>query len=179
MKTDKLFILVDAEYVQAVVQDMQHHFGQQLGRTIPSADLAYWLDCVALDAGLRPGQNSIQVALVHSKSSLALQGFVPSSYADELDGKAFSDNLGEFSLQSLQVEDIVSKDQLLADCVEELNKEKEAPHIVVVAPSLSTEAPHTLCTMQADPQSSSAGETAPIQLGYSLLAALGITHDQL
>lgn len=179
MNTDKLFILVDTDYVQEVVSDMQRHFGQQLGRDIPAADLAYWLDCVALDAGLRPGQNSIEVGLVHPRCAETLQGFAPSSYADELDGKAFSDNLGEFALQSLPVEEIVSKDQFLADCVEELSREKDAPAIIVVAPSISTKAPHTLCTMQPDAQSISENGTAPIQLGYSLLAALGITHDQL
>ncbi|MCQ2266631.1 MAG: hypothetical protein MJZ40_02850 [Bacteroidaceae bacterium] len=179
MKTEKLLILVDTEYVQDVVSDMQRHFGQQLGYPIPAADLAYWLDCVALDAGLRPGANSIQVGFVHPKSSSTLQGFVPSSYAEELDGKAFSDNLGEFALQSLPVEDIVSKDQFLLDCVEELSREKDAPAIIVVAPSISTEAPHTLCTMQPDTQHVSENGMAPIQLGFSLLAALGITHDQL
>ena len=47
-------ILVDADYVDKVTFNLIVNFERMLGRRIPQADLARWIDCVALDGGLRP-----------------------------------------------------------------------------------------------------------------------------
>ena len=86
-------ILVDADYVDKVVFDLTVNFERMIGRQIPKADMAQWLECVALDGGLRPqpsGTNhqvSIQVVLLHKQQQM--ENFVPGSFA-ELDGKAFT-----------------------------------------------------------------------------------------
>ena len=59
-------ILVDADYLDRVVFDMTVHFEPVIGRSLPQADLCHWLDCIALDGGLREGANEVQVVFIHS-----------------------------------------------------------------------------------------------------------------
>lgn len=84
-------ILVDADYVDKVAFDLIVNFERMLGRRIPQGDMARWLECIALDGGLRPQtsdtrhQTSIQVVLLHKQAQM--QNFQPGVFAD-LDGKA-------------------------------------------------------------------------------------------
>jgi len=43
------YILVDAEYADAVAGRLRNHYAQVLGREMPRLDLADWLTCCALD----------------------------------------------------------------------------------------------------------------------------------
>ena len=54
-KWSKNVILVDADYVDRVAFNLIVNFERMLGRRIPQADMAKWIDCVALDGGMRPG----------------------------------------------------------------------------------------------------------------------------
>ena len=69
-------ILVDADYVDKVAFDLIVNFERMLGRRIPQGDMAHWLECVALDGGLRPQtsdtthQTSIQVVLLHKQAHM-------------------------------------------------------------------------------------------------------------
>ena len=58
-------ILVDADYADKVAFDLIVNFERMIGRRIPKADMARWLECVALDGGLREGQHETQVVLIH------------------------------------------------------------------------------------------------------------------
>lgn len=44
-------IVVDAEYVDRVAFNLIVNFERMLGRKIPAADMARWMDCLALDGG--------------------------------------------------------------------------------------------------------------------------------
>lgn len=48
-------ILVDADYVDKVAFNLIVNFERMIGRRIPQADIAKWIDCVALDGGIREG----------------------------------------------------------------------------------------------------------------------------
>ena len=50
-------IIVDADYVDKVVFDLTVNFERMLGRRVPKADMARWVECVALDGGLREGDH--------------------------------------------------------------------------------------------------------------------------
>ena len=69
-------ILVDADYVDKVAFDLIVNFERMIGRRIPQADMARWMECVALDGGLRPQssdlspQPSVQVVLIHKKQQM-------------------------------------------------------------------------------------------------------------
>ena len=93
-------ILVDADYIDKVAFHLIVYFERMLERQIPKANMALWADCVALDGGLRQGDNLTQVVLIHSKDKKQLDHFAPSDFAAELTGKAFKDHLGEFVFDS-------------------------------------------------------------------------------
>lgn len=49
----KHYILVDAEYTEAVAGRLRSHYAEVLGREVPRLDMADWLTCCALDSGLQ------------------------------------------------------------------------------------------------------------------------------
>lgn len=63
-------ILVDADYVDKVVFNLIVNFERMIGRRIPQADMAKWLECVALDGGIREGNHQTQVVLLHQKEQM-------------------------------------------------------------------------------------------------------------
>ena len=114
-KWESNVILVDADYVDKVAFDLTVNFERMIGRRIPQADMAQWLECVALDGGLRPQtsvvspQTSIQVVLLHKHAQM--DNFTPGRFA-ELDGKAFEGRLGEFLISCVPVEDLTTMDAM-------------------------------------------------------------------
>ena len=65
-------ILVDADYVDKVAFSLIVNFERMIGRRIPQADFAKWIDCIALDGGIREGEHETQVVLVHQKNKTSL-----------------------------------------------------------------------------------------------------------
>ena len=77
-------IIADADYVDQVAFDLIVNFERMIGRRIPQADMARWIDCVALDGGLREGSQETQVVLIHSKKRTAMDNFSPSDACSEI-----------------------------------------------------------------------------------------------
>ena len=131
-KWSKNVILVDADYVDKVAFDLTVNFERMIGRRIPQADMAKWLECVALDGGLRPGQaaHEIQVSwLLHKQSQM--ENFKPGSFA-ELDGKAFTGPLGEFLISCVPVEELTTMDDLFVDSMQIIANAEEVKRLIVV-----------------------------------------------
>ena len=125
-------VIVDADYVDRVAFDLIVNFERMIGRRIHKADLAKWIDCVALDGGLREGEHDTQVVLIHDKKQAALDNFVPASYDDELNGKAFKDHLGEFTVSSFPVEDITTATDYFLDSVAMVCAQKEGKRVMII-----------------------------------------------
>ena len=181
-------ILVDGDYVDKVAFNLIVNFERMIGRRIPKADTARWLDCVALDGGLREGAGSVQVVFMHSPQASALENFTPGSYGSELDGKAFKDNLGEFTISALSVENMVSKDEFLCEVLATACRRGEVKRIMVVPSDGPTydlvrqtlrqagdDKRITVFAMQPMP----GGNFRQEILGYSLMSALGIRAEEL
>jgi hypothetical protein len=203
-------ILVDGDYIDRVAFDLTVNFERMLERRIPPADLARWIDCVALDGGLRPEEiemrgtacegreKTVQVILLHSKTKTKLENFTPSDYAGELDGQAFSDSLGEFCLSAVPVEELTTIEELFAESLQHICQQQTVKRLMVISDeryinrvqntlhqSSFTHLPSegvgdgptqvTVFTMQPIPGSTFRQEI----LGYSLLAALGITGEEI
>ena len=192
-KWSEIVILVDAEYVDKVAFDLIVNFERTLGRRIPQADMAQWLECIALDGGLRPTANSqkptatCQVVLIHDRNRQQMDNFQPGKFAD-LDGKAFSGQLGEFLISCVQVEEMVTKDDLYVDSLQIIANAAEVKRLMVVADSdrIYNKVRETL--RQADPdkhitvfamQPMPNGNFRQEILGYSLMAALGIKSEEI
>ena len=190
-KWSKNVILVDADYVDKVAFDLIVNFERMLGRRIPQADMARWLECVALDGGLRPQpsdlslQTSIQVVFLHQKPTM--DNFLPGSFT-ELDGKAFESELGEFLISCVPIEQMTTMDDLFLESLQVVSNAQEVERLMIVPnedliynkvrealrhanPDLHA----TVFTMQ--PQQG--GPFRQEILGYSLMAALGIKAEEI
>ena len=61
-------MLIDASYLDRVGRDMANHFSPIVNRQLPKADLASLLECLALDAGVVLGENTVQVIFIYDSS---------------------------------------------------------------------------------------------------------------
>ena len=183
-------IIVDADYVDRVAFDLIVNFERMIGRRIHKADLAQWIDCVALDGGLREGEHDTQVVLIHDKKQAALDNFVPANYDDELNGKAFKDHLGEFTVSSFPVEDITTATDFFLDTVAMVCAQKEVKRVMIIPDAenraLYADLRHTLQRVDDEKritvfamQPMEGGNFRQEILGYSLMNALGIRAEEL
>ena len=186
-------ILADADYMDGVAFNLTVNFERMLGRRVPPADTALWAECVALDGGVSPsnlpnGEKGVQVVLVHEREHTALKNFEPGNYTEELDGKAVQSRVGELVFNAVQTEDLAPKEQLMKDLLQLLCEQKAVKRLMVVVddtmagvlrPILqrndSDERRTTLLTMQPI----QGGAYRHVLLGYSLMAALGISSREI
>lgn len=186
-KWSETVILVDADYTDSVVFDLTVNFERMLGRRIPKADLPHWLVCAALDGGVPAGKNEIQVVFVHGREKKMLDNFIPSRFDEELDGKAFHDDvLGEFAVSSVRTENMVPADDFFIQSLEVLADEKHIKRLIVVSDmeryghrvkSLLGRADGKDITLLAMAPQAGKGFRCDI-LGYSLMSAMGIRGDE-
>lgn len=178
-------ILVDADYVDKVAFDLIVNFERMIGRPIPKADMARWLECVALDGGLREGKNDIQVVLLHQGKQM--ENFQPGAF-EQLDGKAFMGPLGEFLISCVVVEDMVTMEDLFIDSLQVISNAAEVRRLIVVPDAehiynkvreglrhADDEKRITVLAMQP----MQGGNFRQEILGYSLMAALGIKGEEI
>ena len=187
-KWNEIVILVDAEYVDKVAFDLTVNFERMLGRRIPKADMAQWLECIALDGGVKyqkQDAGNIQVVLLHKQPTM--ENFQPGTFS-ELDGKAFTGPLGEFLISCVQVEEMVTKDDLYVDSLQIIANAAEVKRLMVVADSDHIYNKVREALRQADPdkhitvftmQPMTSGNFRQEILGYSLMAALGIRSEEI
>ncbi len=200
-------ILVDAEYVDKVAFNLIVNFERMLGRRIPQADMARWLECAALDGGIKPQQEqqaastfsdksegdvamrpapaTIQVVLLHQNSKM--ENFVPGDFA-ALDGKAFSGEVGEFMISCVPVEEMVTMDDLFIDSMQIISNAAEVKRLIVVPDAEHIYNKVRQGLRHADDekritvltmQPMEGGNFRQEILGYSLMAALGIRSEEL
>ena len=182
-------ILADADYIDRVAFNLIVNFERMLGRRIPQADIARWIDCVALDGGIREGEHETQVVLIHQKGKQGLENFVPSAY-HELDGKAFKDHLGEFAINAYPIEQIAGED-FFTEVLSLVTAQKEVKRVMVI-PNLEENTIHnkvreTLRQVDDEEKRVTLFAMQPLTggnyrqeiLGYSLMAALGIRAEEI
>ena len=181
-------IVVDADYVDSVAFNLIVNFERMIGRRIPPADMARWVECVALDGGLRQGDHETQVVLLHDKGKRAMENFTPADYSTQLEGKAFKGNLGEFVFGAYPVESLVSKEDFLVDVVSLVCNQKEVKRVMVVpdVDKCYDMLRHALRHVDDDKrvtlfamQPLTGGNFRQEILGYSLMSALGIKADEI
>ena len=116
-----------------------------------------------------------------------MDNFLPGQFTD-LDGKAFSGQLGEFLISCVQVEDIVTKDDLYIDSLQVISNAAEVKRLMLIADSEHIYNKVREALRQADPdkhitvftmQPMTSGSFRQEILGYSLMAALGIKSEEL
>lgn len=190
-------IIADADYVDSVAFNLIVNFERIIGRRIPQASLAQWVECVALDGGMRPyaqqpSPNSqkpeTHVVLVHNKQTQAMENFHPSHFDDQINAQAFSGPLGEFNFSAINAEGMATKESLLADTVRFVASQEDVKRIMVIPSEqgyddvrealrhVDDDAKRiTVFAMQPMP----GGNFRQEILGYSLMQALGIRADEI
>lgn len=184
-------MLVDADYVDKVAFNLIVNFERMIGRRIPQADLAKWIDCVALDGGIREGEQSTLVVLVHRKDKAKLENFVPSDFAQELNGKAFKDHLGEFTIGAYPIEAIADGEDYFIEALQLIAAQKDVKRLMVIPDAddatIYNKVREVLKRQDDDEKRITVFAMEPMPggnfrqeiLGYSLMAALGISSAEL
>lgn len=202
-------IIADGDYVDSVAFNLIVNFERMIGRHIPKADMAQWVECIGLDGGMRDedgeGNGSV-VILVHDKESHEMNNFNPGVYGmttegvanekDILTGQAFKGRLGEFAFQCVQADNntsCITVSEAVADILDAVAEEKCVKRIMVV-PNLEKEGALDMfrpVIQHIDRQSPDKRVTLfamePLSavacrteiLGYSLMAALGIRSEEI
>ena len=183
-------ILVDADYVDKVAFNLIVNFERMLGRRIPQANLAHWIDCISLDGGIREGEHETLVVMIHSEGKKELENFMPANFKKDVDGKAFKDYLGEFIISTFAKEDIPGGEFFFTDALQLIVAQKDVRRVMVipdvedaliynkvreVLKEVDEEKAITVFSMLP----TTGGQFKQEILGYSLMAALGIHSDEI
>lgn len=142
-------LLIDAAYIDRVAAAFRQHFGTELGREIPKADLAQWLVCMALDAELvgvepetavpgaalqAPEEDAdVQCIFIHDREAKVMSHVTPGNFSQEIDGKAFAEpELGEFALACCAVERVTTLEELCEESLQAVLDDKKVKRVAVV-----------------------------------------------
>ena len=181
-------VIADADYIDKVAFNLIVNFERMLNRRIPQADLARWIDCIALDGGIREGDNHVQVILVHAKQREALANFRPSHYDTELNGMAFKDHLGEFAISAFPTEPLVTQQEFLLDILGMACAQECVKRIMLIADTsqMLDKVKGMLKTVDDEKKRITLFDMQPLTpgpyrqeiLGYSLMNAMGIRSEE-
>ena len=189
LKFAEKVILIDASYINKVTGDLSQHFGQLIGRELPKADLPIFLECVAMDAAIQPGENVLQVLLVYDKELTKMDAFNPGDLKKELNDVAFKSQLGEFQLNTFEPSDMADREAFFLEAVKLVADAKEVKHLVIVPSETEygdkipeilekvdgKESIHVLGMNPLAPSKAFSWE----MMGYAVLQALGIRSDEI
>ena len=189
LKFAEKVILIDAAYINKVTKDLSQHFGQLIGRELPKADLPIFLECVAMDAAIQPGENVLQVLFVYDKNQTKIDAFNPSDLKKELNDVAFKSQLGEFQLNTFEPSDMADKEAFFLESVRLVADAKEVKHLVVVPDEMEygdklpeifdkVDGKESIHVLGMNPLASS-DEYHWEMMGYAVLQALGIRSDEI
>ena len=189
LKFAEKVILIDASYINKVTGDLSQHFGQMIGRELPKADLPIFLECVAMDAAIQPGENVLQVLLVYDKELTKMDAFNPGDLKKELNDVAFKSQLGEFQLNTFEPSDMADREAFFLEAVKLVADAKEVKHLVIVPSETEygdkipeilekvdgKESIHVVGMNPLAPSKAISWE----MMGYAVLQALGIRSDEI
>ena len=189
LKFAEKVILIDASYINKVTGDLSQHFGGMIGRKLPKADLPIFLECVAMDAAIQPGENVLQVLLVYDKELTKMDAFRPGDLKKELNDVAFKSQLGEFQLNTFEPSDMADREAFFLEAVKLVADAKEVKHLVIVPSETEygdkipeilekvdgKESIHVLGMNPLAPSKAFRWE----MMGYAVLQALGIRSDEI
>ena len=189
LKFAEKVILLDAAYINKVTTDLSKHFSQVIGRELPKADLPIFLECVAMDAAIQPGENVLQVLFVYDKNQPKMNAFNPGDLKKELNDVAFKSQLGEFQLNAFEPSDMADREAFFLESVKLVADAKEVKHLVIVPseeeygdklPEIleKVDGKESICVLGMNPLASSEAFRWEM-LGYAVLQALGIRSDEL
>lgn len=189
LKFAEKVILIDASYINKVTADLSRHFGQVIGRELPKADLPIFLECMAMDAAIQPGENVLQVLLVYDKENTRMDAFNPGDLKKELNDVAFKSQLGEFQLNTFEPSDMADREAFFLEAVKLVADAKEVKHLVVIPSETEygDKLPEIFDKVDGKDSIHVLGMNPPApsdkfrweMMGYAVLQALGVRSDEI
>ena len=141
-------IIADADYIDSVAFNLTVNFERMIGRHIPQADMAQWVECIAMDGGCRriadPKEQKktvTHVILVHSKEADEMHNFNPGTFdhtassGNILNGQAFTGDMGEFIFHTVAADesiDSMTKLDIIADVLSEMADIEKVKRIMLI-----------------------------------------------
>ncbi len=184
-------ILVDAGYLDSMAFDITVNFERMLERRVRKLDLSRWVDYVALDAGLRPGDPTatVQVVLVYPSSARVLKNCLPADLDTELNATAIKTNIAEFHFVSCCAEqDYVTTGDLYCQSLTALSHDGDTRLLALVADTGAYATPlrraidgipHGTETVLFAPQAVAGFRCRQEILTYSMMAAMDIKSEEI
>lgn len=126
-------ILIDASFLNFVVNDVKKNFERMLGRPLQTVDLSQLMTYLALDAGVAEGDNQIQVLMIYDKESRKFANCLPADLEKDLNDVAFKSHLGEFSFYTFQPEDVTTLEQLYMESLKVIKGAKSVKRFIVIS----------------------------------------------
>jgi len=189
LKFAEKVILIDALYINKVTNDLRQHFSQVIGRELPKADLPIFLECVAMDAAVQPGEHVLQVLFVYDKNQSKMEAFTTGDLKKELNDVAFKSQLGEFQLNTFEPSDMVDREAFFLEAVKLVADAKEVKHLVVIPSETEygDKLPEIFDKVDGKDSIHVLGMNPPSpsdkfhweMMGYAVLQALGVRSDEL
>lgn len=189
LKFAEKVMLIDASYINKVAADLSAHFGQVIGRELPKADLPLFLECVAMDAGIQPGENVLQVLFAYDKQQATMSAFNPGDLKKDLNDVAFKGRLGEFQLNAFEPSDMADKASFFVESVKLIADAKEVKRLIVIPSEAEYDEQLFEIFKKVDGKESIhvLGMNPPVQegeyswetMGFAILQALGIRPDEI
>lgn len=190
-------MVIDVAYLNFVINDLKKYFEPLLGRSLQTVDLGLFTMYLAMDAGMKEGENNVQILLVYDEQSGKLEHCLPSDLKSELDGVAFKGPLGEFSFMAVPSEGFVSRGELYLDLLHIVLNSADVKKLIVVP--FSEEYGEEVEEVLKESVAENAGKPGDAKefiyfrmeepavsavchwemLGYPLMSALGIRSEDL
>lgn len=189
LKTDEFVILIDAGYLDETVGGMRDYFAPIVHRNLPKVELAAMLEGVALDAGIRPGNNQIDVILIYDRRNPVLKNCNPSDLNEDLHCVAFQSSLGEFQFSSFSTEGMTTREAMYADFAGALSVSTGTKLVMLVGDvsTFSNEVvedmkkakERTICYFGMEARDEKEFPFPFHHLGFAILHALGVKPGEL
>lgn len=189
LKFAEKVMLIDASYINRVTTDLSDHFGQVVGRKLSKADLPLFLECVAMDAGIQPGENVLQVLFVYDKQQVKMSAFNPGDLKKELNDVAFKSQLGEFQLNTFEPSGMADKASFFIESVKLVADAKEVKQLIIIPSEdecddrlfeifKKVDGKESIHLFGMNPPSQE-GKFSWETMGFAILQSLGVRADEI
>lgn len=133
IKLSETVMLIDVAFLNFVVTDLKKYFEHILSRQLEKIDTSMLATFLALDAGIKEGENEVQFLFVYDNDSSKLAFCKLSDLKVQLNGVAFSSQFGEFIFAGVPCEDMVSREDLFLDLLGLVLDSADVKKLVVIS----------------------------------------------
>ena len=180
-------IIVDAAFLNFITSDFKTNFERILNRELSTIDLSSLFTYIALDWGVTPGENQIDVYITYNNGCDNFDVCTPSDIAG-LNGMAFNGHLGEFSFYTYSNEGMVDSNDFFLDSLHNLMSEKEIKRVAVIGfdgrcgeeiDKILSESNGKIATRFTMDKSAKGNGYATQIVAFPIMMAQGIKSDEL